>query len=268
MANRLRIATFNTAGITDNIRRASLFVLFRSLNVHVMCLQETHSHPSDEARWAKEWTPNQAIFNSDCPGVTRKNGVALLANCSSISILLLQKSVDGRVLSVDIHVSNSIIRLINIYGPTSSFPAGYRNSFFESLYFYLHPTRPSILAGDFNVVDNPAINRFPPSSKYKQSNSLINLCKNAGLSDTYRALYGDTLFYTKIYTFYGHNSLDSPHLTSKFQEEKERLASFLKTKHLRKFLKARIEYCEHGDRGTKELFKKFATQKDKIGLNN
>jgi len=172
MANRLRIATFNTAGITDNIRRASLFVLFRSLNVHVMCLQETHSHPSDEARWAKEWTPNQAIFNSDCPGVTRKNGVALLANCSSISILLLQKSVDGRVLSVDIHVSNSIIRLINIYGPTSSFPAGYRNSFFESLYFYLHPTRPSIPAGDFNVVDNPAIDRFPPSSKYEQSNSL------------------------------------------------------------------------------------------------
>jgi len=61
---------------------------------------------------------------------------------------------------------------INIYGPTSSFPAGYRNSFFESLYFYLHPTRPSIPAGDFNVVDNPAIDRFPPSSKYEQSNSL------------------------------------------------------------------------------------------------
>jgi len=87
MANHLRIATFNTAGMTDDIRRASLFILFRSLNVHVICLQETHSLPSDEARWAKEWAPNQAFFNSDCQGGTRKNGVAILASCSSISTL-------------------------------------------------------------------------------------------------------------------------------------------------------------------------------------
>jgi len=36
MANHLPIATFNTAGMTDDIRRASFFVLFRSLNTRTV----------------------------------------------------------------------------------------------------------------------------------------------------------------------------------------------------------------------------------------
>ena len=108
---------------------------------------------------------------------------------------------------------------INMYGPTSSFPAGYRNSFFESLYFYLHPTRPSILAGDFTVVANPIIDRFPPSSKYEQSNA-TNLCKNAGLSHTYRTLYGDSLFYTRRQN-QSQSRLDRFYATSTIQLKSE-----------------------------------------------
>ena len=46
--NHLRIATFNTAGMADPTRRSLMLAFFRSLNVHIICLQETHSRPEDE----------------------------------------------------------------------------------------------------------------------------------------------------------------------------------------------------------------------------
>jgi len=91
------------------------------------------------------------------------------------------------------------------------------------------------------------------------------LSKNYCRLVSWEELEEETQIHEKLHFPWSQLS-DSPHLTSKFQQEKERLASFLKTKHWRKLLKARLEYCEHGDRGTKEFYKQFATQKDRTWI--
>ena len=62
----LKIATVNCRGIRDRAKRLAFFTHARTLDVHVLCLQETFSKPQDELVWQNDWgDKNQAVFNSN-----------------------------------------------------------------------------------------------------------------------------------------------------------------------------------------------------------
>ena len=195
--NYWRIATFNTAGMADPTWRSLMFTFFRSLNVHIICLQETHSRSEDETNWTNEWGLGQACFNSDKPGKSRKKGVAILLNDPVLSMHVLAKSTDGRVVSAEVQYLNTCLRIVNVYCPTMSYSATCRNNFFDSLYLHFQTKHPTILTGDFNVVDNPLIDKNPPGNFNDRSNSLLCLCNTAGLTDTFRTLYGNAPYFTR-----------------------------------------------------------------------
>ena len=44
----LKIATINSRGIRDRAKRLDFFIHAKTLDVHVLCLQETYSKPQDE----------------------------------------------------------------------------------------------------------------------------------------------------------------------------------------------------------------------------
>ena len=44
----LKIATVNCRGIRDHAKRLAFFTHARTVDVHVLCLQETYSKPQDE----------------------------------------------------------------------------------------------------------------------------------------------------------------------------------------------------------------------------
>ena len=68
----LKIATVNCRGICDRAKRLAFFTHARTLDVHVLCIQETYSKPQDEFVWQNDWgDKNQAVFNSNAE-ISRK----------------------------------------------------------------------------------------------------------------------------------------------------------------------------------------------------
>ena len=51
----LKIATVNCRGLRDHAKRLAFFTHTRTLDVHVLCLQETYSKPQDELIWQNDW---------------------------------------------------------------------------------------------------------------------------------------------------------------------------------------------------------------------
>ena len=51
----LKIATVNCRDIRDRAKRLDFFTHAKTLDVHVLCLQETFSKPQDEPVWQNDW---------------------------------------------------------------------------------------------------------------------------------------------------------------------------------------------------------------------
>ena len=82
----LKIATVNCRGIRDRAKRLAFFMYDETLDVHVLCLQDTFSKPQDESVWQNDWgDKNQAVFNSKAE-ISRKTdtGTAILLNHPSL----------------------------------------------------------------------------------------------------------------------------------------------------------------------------------------
>ena len=51
----LKITTLNCRGIRDRAQRLAFLTYTRTLDVRVLCLQETFSKPLDESVWQIDW---------------------------------------------------------------------------------------------------------------------------------------------------------------------------------------------------------------------
>ena len=191
----LTIATFNCAGMADNVRRTALFHYFKKLPCQLILLQETHSKIENEPIWTAEWAPGAAIFNSTMNAKIAGNGVAVLINDNSLHITATKKDNEGRIIAVDVSTQNYVFHLVNVYAPATGFQN--KNSFFDNMYMFVTSNLPTIIAGDFNSLDQPAIDRFPPGSPAEINKSLTSLCKVFSLTDAFRHLYGDTRAFTR-----------------------------------------------------------------------
>ena len=102
-SNRI-IATVNCRGIRDRAKRSAFFTYAKTLDVHVLCLQETFSKPQDESVWQIDWgDKNQAVFNSNAE-ISRITdaGTAILLNHPSLQFGNGRIDRGGRVLTAEI----------------------------------------------------------------------------------------------------------------------------------------------------------------------
>ena len=100
----LKIATVNCRAIRDHAKRLAFFTHAKTLDVHVLCLQETFSKPQDELVWQNDWgDKNQAVFNSNAE-ISRKTdaGTAILLNHPRLQLGNIRKDSGGRVLTAEI----------------------------------------------------------------------------------------------------------------------------------------------------------------------
>ena len=91
----LKIATVNCRGIRDRAKRLDFFTHAKTLDIHVLCLQETFFKPQDEHDWQNDWgDKNQAVFNSNAE-ISRKAdaGTAILLNHPSLHFGNIRKEV-------------------------------------------------------------------------------------------------------------------------------------------------------------------------------
>ena len=189
------IATCNCAGMADSTRRTALLNLFRKLPVQIICVQETHSRPENEAKWAREWAPVVVILNSATNVANAQNGVAIFINHSNLQVSAVKRDLNGRVISMAVSTRLSTIQLIKIYAPANTIAN--KRSFFDSLHLHVTFKFPIIMAGDFNMLDRPDIDRYPPGASKENSKTLISLCNTFQLTDAFRTLYGDVRDYTR-----------------------------------------------------------------------
>ena len=61
--NTIRLLSLNVNGLKDTDKRNQVFRWLKSLNVHIICLQETNFDLSDQQLWEQQWG-KQCIFNS------------------------------------------------------------------------------------------------------------------------------------------------------------------------------------------------------------
>ena len=164
-------------------RNLAFFTHARTLDVHVLCLQENFAKPQNELLWQIDWgDKNQAVFNSNAE-ISRKTeaGTAILLNHPSLQFGNIRKDSGGRILTAEIRCDSFVFQVINVYAFTSSYPKQKREGFFSEIYDFAIINLTKILCGDFNCAENPTLYRYPAknstNSKSKQLTEFLQICK-------------------------------------------------------------------------------------------
>ena len=64
------------------------------------------------------------------------------------------------------------------------------------IHIYIYSKNPLILAGDFNCIENPLLDKYPPTKTYPKPQTVITLTTNLNLNDTYRILHPSQTTYS------------------------------------------------------------------------
>jgi exonuclease III len=113
----------------------------------------------------------------------------------------IHKDNDGRLIKVDCTLSNTKFTLINVYCPNDHTE---RKSFLENLVHQVPHGHYVILGGDFNCVDNPALDKIGGRDRVGASSRplLQRITAKADLKDVFRSLNPDT----KSCTYFSHSA--------------------------------------------------------------
>ena len=182
----LRVASLNVRGLNDRNKRLLIFDFFKNSDFSIIFLQETKTKFNHENEIRKEWY-NQKILINSTRSDHSSGGCMMLFNSHSISILDTIMTPDGKCIAVDVEFNGSRYHVVNVYFPNHS---NDQKSFIVSLYPLLSSQYPIILGGDFNLVLNAIIDRYPSSStKDAHSADLEQLVNTFDLHDVCRKIY-------------------------------------------------------------------------------
>ena len=162
------IATYNVNGIANPTKRKAIFDYLGTIPATMFLLQETHSIAQFEQAWTNEWKLVQSIFHSSHEN-KHQSGVATLVDSKHFCMEKVSNDLNGRILHVKIFYNTEILNIINIYPPSGKSNRTQNHRFFENLYPYIPLHHPTILAGDFNCVENPQLDKPPCQNILKTS---------------------------------------------------------------------------------------------------
>lgn len=186
----LRLGTLNVRGFKDENKQRDVIHFARMHNVDILLLQETNLSRAAEVYELKR------KFSVDC-----FFSLATRQFCGA-GILILKKDLlhkhffhqdyCGRILTLDLKVKGTNIRIANIYAPVKE---SEQNPFFETLNAYLTHSMPIILGGDFNNVLNFDRDARSPKRATRamwHTRELRKLISNYDMTDVWVKLHGQT----------------------------------------------------------------------------
>lgn len=160
-----------------------MFDHLNKLQADICLLQETHLAKSDCNR-IKSPQYNQ-VFSANAN--TKQRGVCILIH-KKISFIHNTTIADteGRYIIINISIDNNPITIGNIYGPNSDDP-----TFFQSFFSAISDLTdcPVIIAGDFNTVLDPSIDRsgnLRNKPIWKSTSIIKQFMTDYGLADSWR----------------------------------------------------------------------------------
>ena len=154
---KIGFATLNVNGLHNPIKRNNIFQHFKNTNIDIICLQETHIEPKHFELIKSEWN-GPLHWN---PGTSNSCGVGIILNShKKFEVLQTLQDQVGRTLTLKPKYKHQTFQVCTIYAPAKP---NLREHFFSELPKYLLPNIPLILNGDFNMVEDPTLDRQGPT---------------------------------------------------------------------------------------------------------
>jgi len=190
--SQLKIITFNGNGLNSPVRRQKALVWGKKHKVDILFLQETHSSPSEESDWLRDWGGD--IYMSHWS--TNSKGVGIfIAPHINYDLISQFTDTDGRVIILEIAINERKITLCNTYGFNEDNPQFFANiieKLAECNYENL------IWGGDHNVVLNLDLDKKGGLYRtHENCKNLLNAWKDENeVDDVWRVQHPNTLRYT------------------------------------------------------------------------
>ena len=234
MARNLTIDSLNCNGLADKQKRRRILNHFFKRKVDIVLLQETHTTTATAETYKNQWrslsTKHSSYWNSL---TSRSCGVAILiSDTSKVKVLDTKQDLAGRVISLKIKCQNNILQIQSIYAPSTAEP---RPTFFEDLHEYSFTDGQIIVGGDFNMVEDPQIDRLggtPCAAHVRGLTELLQYKNTMNLVDIWRERNPTTRSYS-------WNTLDDRDIHS-------RLDRFIFQTHSKRCTYASICSLTHG----------------------
>ena len=150
----LKVASVNVNGLHSPHKRRRIFNHFKHSLYDVIFLQETHVQHNDIVPWTLEW--REPCYWNPGPSPHSCGVGVLLNNNTPLTVLHVTQDACGRILAVTLTFGGNTVHLVNVYAPDRPID---RPPFFTKLSDYLSPVHVNIVGGDFNVVDDPTLDR-------------------------------------------------------------------------------------------------------------
>ena len=147
-----KFLSLNLHGLAQPARTRRILTELAHSNYDVILLQETHLYTDEHTTLSKNIWRGKSIWDN---GKLNSCGVAVLFRPGLVlEILKYHNSGNGQSIIVDCRINDEVCRIVNIYAPVKK---GERNEFFKNLTDTLPSNHPIIMGGDFNFVENPAL---------------------------------------------------------------------------------------------------------------
>lgn len=189
-------SSFNVRGLRDKIKRKALFLFCKSKKAHCFMLQETHLSNLDEKFWINQWG-DKILFDH---GTNRSAGVAILFHNCPGKIIAHKTSNTGHWLMCVLTIDDLFIIIGNIYGYNNNHQNRELLSEISEVIRGLKLTYSAdnvILGGDFNMVQDDWLDRFPSKFNTHHYNPVLyHFCCSFGLFDPWRDLYPNLCQYS------------------------------------------------------------------------
>ena len=203
----LKITSLNINGFNKSTDQLSRFI--NQHNIHLICLQETHTIQLQQLSHFSQSHNLLAYPNVDqslSPQITHRQGTLTLINTQLLELtsqmITTHTILQNYIQSLSFTLYNTNYTLINCYFPSgkTSTQTSQRIKTIQKLTSYLqnlkYKNRKLIIVGDFNLVLNQIdrTGHFSPNTNDKIL--FQNLLSNFDLIDSYRFLYPNTKTYS------------------------------------------------------------------------
>jgi len=190
----LSIHSLNVRGLRNLTKRKAIFLYLKQFNSDFYFLQECHSVKEDFNFWRSQWGLDMWMSH----GTSSSAGVCILLHRFKGKILFSDCDPNGRYICLLLEISNMMFIVTNLYGPNQQKE---NEDFFyqmeERILSLLnkYPNSYLLFGGDFNVVIDNNIDRWPPKSN--SSNSYLKMfMQRFSLVDSWRETHPSLKVFT------------------------------------------------------------------------
>ena len=190
MDEELHIVSLNCNGLGQKPKRVKIFKWLKREFKGVYCLQETYSTEKVEKSWLRDIGHQHKLYCSH--GASNSRGVCTIVPKSLAKFITkTSKDEEGRYIALQFHLGGKNYTIVNIYAPTQEKTVEqleYLKIIEQMLDEF--PESQFIMGGDFNIIQNPILDKFKPKTEEPSTNAkyLEGIKKEYHLGDIWRIL--------------------------------------------------------------------------------